>query len=72
MESSNQVGQLKADEIPFGITFPLLVPDFVIELRSKSDSLTVLREKMEEYRSLTFNTTYQADCDWGSFCGTKQ
>jgi Uma2 family endonuclease len=27
------------------------VPDFVIELRSSTDSLTTLREKMEEYRS---------------------
>jgi Uma2 family endonuclease len=45
------VGNSKADEIPSGITFPPLVPDFVIELRSKSDSLTTLREKMEEYRS---------------------
>jgi Uma2 family endonuclease len=29
----------------------ILVPDFVIELRSKTDSLKTLREKMEEYRS---------------------
>ena len=28
-----------------------MVPDFVIELRSKTDSLKTLREKMEEYRS---------------------
>jgi Uma2 family endonuclease len=45
------IGNPKADEIPPGITFPELVPDFVIELRSKSDSLTTLQEKMEEYRS---------------------
>jgi len=45
------IGKPKADEIPRGITFPELVPDFVIELRSKSDSLKTLREKMEEYRS---------------------
>ncbi|WP_373544348.1 Uma2 family endonuclease [Chamaesiphon sp.] len=45
------IGKLKADEIPRGVTFPELVPDFVIELRSKSDSLKTLREKMEEYRS---------------------
>lgn len=29
--------------------FPPLCPDFVIELRSRSDSLTALREKMREY-----------------------
>jgi Uma2 family endonuclease len=45
------VGKPKADEIIRGVTFPNLVPDFVIELRSKSDSLNTLREKMEEYRS---------------------
>ena len=45
------IGKPKADEILYGITFPQLVPDFVIELRSKSDSLTTLREKMAEYRS---------------------
>jgi Uma2 family endonuclease len=28
-----------------------VVPDFVIELRSKTDSLKTLREKMAEYRS---------------------
>jgi Uma2 family endonuclease len=30
--------------------FPPLAPDFVIELRSKSDSLTKLQQKMVEYR----------------------
>lgn len=29
--------------------FPPLCPDFVVELRSKSDSLRVLQEKMQEY-----------------------
>jgi Uma2 family endonuclease len=29
--------------------FPPLCPDFVIELRSRTDSLTSLREKMREY-----------------------
>ncbi len=29
--------------------FPPLCPDFVVELRSKSDSLRVLRNKMQEY-----------------------
>jgi Uma2 family endonuclease len=45
------IGKPKADQITRGITFPELVPDFVIELRSKSDSLKTLRAKMEEYRS---------------------
>jgi Uma2 family endonuclease len=45
------VGKPKADEVSFGITFPELVPDFIIELRSKSDSLTTLRKKMEEYQA---------------------
>jgi Uma2 family endonuclease len=31
--------------------FPPLAPDFVIELRSETDRLPPLREKMEEYRS---------------------
>jgi Uma2 family endonuclease len=44
------IGKPKADEIIGGVTFPELVPAFVIELRSKSDSLKTLREKMEEYR----------------------
>ncbi len=33
------------------VVFPLLVPDFVIELRSKTDSLKTLQAKMIEYRS---------------------
>ena len=45
------IGKPKADQIPQGITFPELVPDFVIELRSKSDSLKTLRAKMDEYRA---------------------
>jgi Uma2 family endonuclease len=45
------IGKPRADEIPHGVTFPQLVPDFVIELRSKSDSLKTLRAKMEEYQS---------------------
>ncbi len=45
------VGKPKAAETLPGVTFPQLVPDFVIELRSKSDSLITLREKMTEYRS---------------------
>ncbi|WP_309737932.1 Uma2 family endonuclease [Chamaesiphon sp. OTE_20_metabat_361] len=45
------IGKPTADELPRGVTFPELVPDFVIELRSQSDSLKTLREKMEEYRA---------------------
>ena len=30
-------------------TFPPLCPDFVIELRSRTDSLSDLQDKMEEY-----------------------
>jgi Uma2 family endonuclease len=41
----------KLANIPAGVAFPEVVPDFVIELRSPSDSLTKLRAKMEEYRS---------------------
>jgi Uma2 family endonuclease len=41
----------KLANIPAGVAFPEVVPDFVIELRSSSDSLKTLREKMEEYRS---------------------
>jgi Uma2 family endonuclease len=41
----------KLANIPAGVAFPEVVPDFVIELRSQSDSLKTLREKMEEYRS---------------------
>lgn len=45
------IEQSKVDALPPGITFPKLVPDFVIELRSsKSDSLSKLQEKMMEYR----------------------
>jgi Uma2 family endonuclease len=36
--------------IPAGVSFPKIVPDFVIELRSRSDSLTALQSKMFEYR----------------------
>jgi Uma2 family endonuclease len=33
------------------VAFPLVVPDFVIELRSQSDRLTTLQEKMIEYQT---------------------
>ena len=37
--------------IPTSVAFPEIVPDFVIELRSMTDNLKTLREKMEEYQS---------------------
>jgi Uma2 family endonuclease len=40
----------KLANIPAGVAFPKVVPDFVLELRSTSDSLKTLREKMEEYQ----------------------
>jgi Uma2 family endonuclease len=43
--------QSKVDALPPNATFPEVVPDFVIKLRSsKSDSLSKLQEKMIEYR----------------------
>ncbi len=33
------------------VAFPHIVPDFVIELRSKTDSLKTLQDKMLEYRT---------------------
>jgi Uma2 family endonuclease len=41
----------KLDGISTDIAFPEVIPDFVIELRSKTDSLKMLQEKMEEYQS---------------------
>ena len=41
----------KLVDIPAGVAFPEVVPDFVIELRSKTDSLKTLQAKMEEYRA---------------------
>lgn len=41
----------KLTNIPTGVKFPVVIPDFVIELRSQSDSLTKTQEKMEEYRA---------------------
>jgi Uma2 family endonuclease len=38
-------------EVPAGVNFPTVIPDFVIELRSDTDRMSKLREKMEEYRS---------------------
>lgn len=41
----------KLVDIPAGVKFPEVVPDFVIELRSDTDRMPKLREKMEEYRA---------------------
>jgi Uma2 family endonuclease len=46
-------------DVPAGVKFPQVIPDFVVELRSDTDSpeerlrqrMPKLREKMEEYRS---------------------
>ena len=40
----------KLIDIPAGVKFPQVVPDFVIELRSDTDRMPKLREKMAEYR----------------------
>ena len=45
------ISKSKLEGISSDIAFPEVVPDFVIELRSKTDRLKTLREKMEEYRS---------------------
>jgi Uma2 family endonuclease len=44
------IAKSKIDTIPAGATFPEIIPDFVIELRSKSDNLKTLQQKMVEYR----------------------
>jgi Uma2 family endonuclease len=41
----------KLANIPVGTKFPQVIPDFVIELRSDTDRMPKLREKMEEYRA---------------------
>ena len=45
------IDRSKLVDIPAGVKFPQVVPDFVIELRSDTDRMPKLREKMEEYRS---------------------
>jgi Uma2 family endonuclease len=44
------IAQEKLAGLSAAVTFPAIVPDFVIELQSKSDSLTTLQAKMQEYR----------------------
>jgi Uma2 family endonuclease len=41
----------KLANVPPGVKFPQVIPDFLIELRSETDRLPPLREKMEEYRA---------------------
>ena len=41
----------KLANVPAGVKFPQVIPDFVIELRSDTDRMLKLREKMEEYRA---------------------
>jgi Uma2 family endonuclease len=40
----------KLENVSADVSFPEVVPDFTIELRSKTDSLTILQAKMLEYR----------------------
>ncbi|QUY40597.1 Uma2 family endonuclease [Acaryochloris marina] len=40
----------KLEGVSNDIAFPAIVPDFVIELRSKTDALKTLQEKMKEYQ----------------------
>ncbi|KAI9131808.1 Uma2 family endonuclease [Acaryochloris sp. CCMEE 5410] len=40
----------KLEGVSGDIAFPAIVPDFVIELRSKTDALKTLQEKMREYQ----------------------
>ncbi len=41
----------KLVNLSFDVTFPIVVPDFVIELRSKTDNLKTLQAKMLEYQA---------------------
>jgi len=44
------ISHAKLNAISLKVTFPTIVPDFVIELRSKSDRLKTIQEKMIEYQ----------------------
>jgi Uma2 family endonuclease len=48
-EAATWIEQSKLANIPDGVKFPQVIPDFVIELRSDIDRRPKLREKMEEY-----------------------
>lgn len=41
----------KLEGVSGDIAFPAIVPDFVIELRAKTDALKTLQEKMREYQA---------------------
>jgi Uma2 family endonuclease len=41
----------KLANVPAGVKFPQVIPDFVVELRSDTDRMPKLREKMEEYQA---------------------
>jgi len=44
------ISHSKLNTISLKVTFPIVVPDFVIELRSKTDRLNTLQAKMLEYQ----------------------
>jgi Uma2 family endonuclease len=44
------ISHSKLNTISLKVTFPIVVPDFVIELRSRTDRLKTLQEKMLEYQ----------------------
>jgi Uma2 family endonuclease len=44
------ISHAELNKISLKVTFPIVVPDFVIELRSKTDRLKTLKEKMLEYQ----------------------
>jgi Uma2 family endonuclease len=45
------IEKFKFENVSAKVAFPLIVPDFVIELRSMTDSLTTLQDKMMEYQT---------------------
>jgi Uma2 family endonuclease len=44
------ISNAKVADLPPKVAFPTVVPDFVIELRSKTDRLKTLQAKMLEYQ----------------------
>lgn len=44
------ISNSKVADLSTQVAFPSIVPDFVIELRSKSDRLETLQDKMREYQ----------------------
>jgi Uma2 family endonuclease len=45
------IARSKFENISSDVAFPLVIPDLVIELRSKTDNLKTLQDKMLEYRA---------------------